>query len=230
MWMTLGAVAVALLGGLGVGLFVSWRRLVEERKTELGAEQPSAKAIQHDWRWFREPLAAGLATVSAMASAVLAVALVLSSIEEEAPAVAAPAASAEAHHPTTTMPAPAADTGSNLGLSCQAVCAVITGTEITDGGELLVSWESINFQPSLSNFHVHFFFNIYEPEQVGSNSESFGVPQGNWQLTDTSPFDTTGTNLSVTGAPDDATQLCLVVADSGHGVVSPERADCIELS
>jgi hypothetical protein len=123
--------------------------------------------------------------------------------------------------PTTTEPP----------FECDGLCAHIEEDqiEVQDNGELLIYWTAFNYEPSISNFHAHFFYDIYEPEQVGSNAAEYGVSQGSWQLTDQIPFDTTGTNVSVANAPADATQICVVAADSGHGVVNPENVECFDL-
>lgn len=116
---------------------------------------------------------------------------------------------------------------------CAGLCTHVPeeGVVVQDNGELLIYWEPFNFtgDPDIGNFHAHFFYDIYEPEQVGSNAAALGVEQGNWQLTDNIPFDTTGTNVSVANAPAGATQICVVAADSGHGVINPENAECFPL-
>jgi actin-like ATPase involved in cell morphogenesis len=113
---------------------------------------------------------------------------------------------------------------------CAGLCAHIdTDPVVQDNGELLIYWTAFNYEPDIGNFHAHFFYDIYEPEQVGSNAASFGATIGSWQLTDEIPFDTTGTNVSVADAPAGATQICVVAADSGHGVVNPENAECFDL-
>ncbi|MEL7206652.1 MAG: hypothetical protein AAGK32_00205 [Actinomycetota bacterium] len=128
--------------------------------------------------------------------------------------------------PTTTTTAPTTTTTE----PCAGLCTRFIDPVVQDDGELLITWEAINFDPDVGNFHAHFFFDIYEPEQVGSNWRQNGAAsQGNWQLTDEVPFNTAGTNVDITNAPAGATQLCVVAADSGHGVVNPDNVDCIDL-
>ncbi|MCP4222819.1 MAG: Hsp70 family protein [Actinomycetia bacterium] len=130
------------------------------------------------------------------------------------------AKSTTTYETTTTTEAP---------FVCAGLCAHVEDVQVLDNGELLIDWTAFNYEPSNSNFHAHFFYNTYEPEQVGTNANEFGVEQGSWQLTDQIPFDTTGTKASVANAPAGATQICVVAADSGHGVVNPENFECFDL-
>ncbi|MEM9891201.1 MAG: Hsp70 family protein [Actinomycetota bacterium] len=127
--------------------------------------------------------------------------------------------------PTTTTTEPTTTTTE----PCSGLCTRILETEVLDNGELLIEWEPLNFEPSVTNFHAHFFYDIYDAEQVGTNAAQFGVSQGNWHLTDETPLDTTGTNVAVANAPAAATQICVVAADSGHGVANPENFTCVDL-
>ncbi len=127
--------------------------------------------------------------------------------------------------PTTTTTEPTTTTTE----PCSGLCTRILEAEVQGNGELLIEWEPMGFEPSVTNFHAHFFYDIYDAEQVGTNAAQFGVSQGNWHLTDQTPLDTTGTNVAVANAPAEATQICVVAADSGHGVSNPENATCVDL-
>ena len=122
-------------------------------------------------------------------------------------------------------------TGADLAArtSCNGLCVDIVRAEVTDDGEMLVHWEAVNFEPSTTNIHAHFFYDIYRPEQVGTNNDQYSVQRGDWQLTDDSPLHTRGSSVAVAGAPAGARKLCVVAADSGHGVINPENADCVDL-
>jgi len=70
--------------------------------------------------------------------------------------------------------------------------------------------------------HTHFFLDTTTSANAGTN----GSPPGDWYLTYES-----GSVLTDYG-PDDrgaATQMCSVVADSGHGVVDPASGNCVPL-
>ena len=93
----------------------------------------------------------------------------------------------------------------------------------------MIDWTAHNFTPDVGNFHVHFFYDIYAPEQVGSNAALYGVSTGDWALTDDQPFSTAGTAVAMAGRPAEAQRICVVPADSGHGVTSPENAECVDI-
>ncbi|MGF1597321.1 MAG: Hsp70 family protein [Acidimicrobiales bacterium] len=113
--------------------------------------------------------------------------------------------------------------------TCNGLCAHIDRWEEEDDGELLIYWEPFNYEPDVGNFHAHFYFDIYEAEQVGTNAAKYGVETGAWQLTDEIPFSTRGSGVAIANAPAGATQLCVVAADSGHGVINPENHECFDL-
>lgn len=113
--------------------------------------------------------------------------------------------------------------------TCAGLCAKITNL-IEDDGEFIVQWETFNYEPSTSNFHAHFFFDVYDPKSVGTNfAQNGAASRGSWQLTDDQPFFTKGSSVALSKAPAGARQLCVVAADSGHGVVNPENFDCTDL-
>lgn len=108
-------------------------------------------------------------------------------------------------------------------------CTHIDNVEIVDG-EMVIAWTAFGFEPSVNNFHAHFFYNIYEPNQVGTNAAQLGAAsQGAWQLTDLNPFTTAGSSVALASAPAGTTQICVVAADSGHGVTNPENAECVDI-
>lgn len=112
---------------------------------------------------------------------------------------------------------------------CEGLCTHIEDVTVEDDGELLIEWTAFNFAPDTNDTHAHFFYDIYEPEQVGLNNATYGVEQGDWVLTDQSPFTTRSTQVSVANAPEGTTAICVVAADSGHGVINPENAECFDL-
>ncbi len=147
------------------------------------------------------------------------------------PSTAAPTTTTTEAPTTTTTEAPTTTT-TEAPFTCAGLCTHINGVEVQPDGEFLVDWEPFNFgaEPSLTNFHAHFFFDIYRSTQVGSNYRGFGeTAQGSWQLTAETPFSTAGTNVDLTNAPAGAERLCVTPADSGHGVINPENVECIDL-
>lgn len=129
---------------------------------------------------------------------------------------------------TTVVAVTTTTTTTEAPFVCEGLCAHIEGFTV-DGDELVIDWTAHNFTPDVSNFHVHFFYNVYAPEQAGTNASFYGTTPGSWQLTDQQPFSTAGSAVSVAGAPGDATAVCVVVTDSGHGVVNPENFECLDI-
>lgn len=94
-----------------------------------------------------------------------------------------------------------------------------------DGSTFVIPYETTNFEPRISSdssqYHIHFHWNIYEPESVGSASS----PRGDWQL-----WDVNGSGEMVFDAwgpgdvPAGATEICAVVATSTHAVDEPDWA------
>ncbi|MEM8925522.1 MAG: Hsp70 family protein [Actinomycetota bacterium] len=119
--------------------------------------------------------------------------------------------------------------------TCAGFCTHVTDAVVQDNGQLLIYWEPFNFgaEPSLDNFHAHFFYDVYRPAQVGSNNVAMGeANRGSWQLTADSPFDTgdaSQSNVNINSAPAGTERICVVAADSGHGVLNPENAECIDI-
>ena len=128
---------------------------------------------------------------------------------------------------TTTEP-----TTTTTVFSCDGRCAHLTEEDVIveDDGELLIDWEAVGYTAQLPADHAHFYYDIYDPEQIGLNAASeFGVAQGSWQLTDQMPFSTRGSDVAVENAPADATAICVVAADANHNVINPENFECVPL-
>jgi molecular chaperone DnaK len=142
----------------------------------------------------------------------------------EAPTTVAPTTVA----PTTTATPTTTTTTTEAPFVCAGLCAHIDEI-IVEGNELVVEWTAFNYVPDTNNHHAHFYYNIYEAEQVGTNNASYGVARGSWVLTQDQPFRTAGTGVSIASAPAGTTQLCVVAADSAHGVVTPDSAKCVDI-
>ncbi len=97
-----------------------------------------------------------------------------------------------------------------------------------DGGELAIEWTPDGFEPDVANEHAHFFWDVYEPDQVGSNAADFDAEQAPWELTDQIPF-VPGGELQLANLPDDAEAVCVTVADGNHGVLDPANYHCVPL-
>ena len=87
------------------------------------------------------------------------------------------------------------------------------------GDRYAVDFQTFGFAPQLPGQHVHFFFNTVPTDQAG-------VPgQGPWKLYGgSSPF----TAYAVGERPQDATQMCVLVANEDHSV-QPNTGNCVDL-
>jgi len=95
---------------------------------------------------------------------------------------------------------------------------------VEEGGRYVAHYTITGYEPADAEgaLHTHFFLDTTAPENAGSN----GNPPGSWNLTYGSG------SFATEYGPDnrgDATQLCAVVADHGHGVVDPNYVSCYEL-
>jgi hypothetical protein len=82
--------------------------------------------------------------------------------------------------------------------------------------------------PDTSATHVHFYWNVFEANQVGTNAASFGAIQGNWELTDKQPFVPTG-ELLIENRPTEATGVCVTPTNGSHEVINPGNYHCVPL-
>lgn len=94
-----------------------------------------------------------------------------------------------------------------------------------DNGRYIVDFETVAFVPTLPGQHVHFFWNTVPPEQAGLPGS------GPWQLypasngaSGASPF----TMYGVQDRPNDATQICVLVANPNHSVLQG-TGNCVDL-
>jgi actin-like ATPase involved in cell morphogenesis len=125
--------------------------------------------------------------------------------------------------PTTTA-VPVSTAAAVVGRSVR-----LDDVEIADG-RYVVRYSPAGFEPHIddddaSQFHVHFFWDVFTPEQAGTNAAAFGAEVGAWQLWDAEVFD----GFAVADRPADATKICAVVGTHDHQVEDPSTFDCIEL-
>ena len=94
-----------------------------------------------------------------------------------------------------------------------------------DGDLLTINWEA-TFEPvsTAGQFHAHFFWDIYEPQQAGNNAADFGFSPGSWDAVATQPY---VKDLSL--APEGATKFCATVGTPGHGVDNPDLFQCVAI-
>jgi molecular chaperone DnaK len=94
----------------------------------------------------------------------------------------------------------------------------LTGISVVDG-VYEVTYDTVNFEPLIADYHVHFHWNTFAPESVGTASD----PIGEWIVWD---LDDQGRKVFDQFRPDaipaGATQICAVVADANHAVDAPE--------
>ncbi len=100
---------------------------------------------------------------------------------------------------------------------------------MVQGGSYAVTYETFNYEPVISSasgsMHIHFFWNIYDPITVGVNGIGDSTGGGSWVLYDVpSPF----TQLTVGARPQNATQICALVAHNDHSIIL-ESGNCIDL-
>jgi serine/threonine protein kinase len=111
--------------------------------------------------------------------------------------------------PMPTGGAPAAD----------ALFAEIKNITIDDQNRYVVEYDTINFDEQLPGTHLHFFFDTTPPEQTGMSGGGsrlmFGGP---------TPF----TGYNVTDRPQEATKMCVLMANPDHSVI-PESGNCFPL-
>jgi hypothetical protein len=78
-----------------------------------------------------------------------------------------------------------------------------------DQGRYIVEYETFEYTEELPGMHVHFFFNTVSQEEAGYPGK------GSWWVWGgPRPFD----RYRVSDRPDDATQLCILVANPDHSV------------
>lgn len=109
---------------------------------------------------------------------------------------------------------------------------VVLNAITNNNGIYEIGYDTLNFEPFIGggSFHIHFHWDIYAPESVGSASN----PQGSWSVWDLrfdgqKIFD----GFSAASAPSGASGICAVVATAGHAVDAIEYAadtvSCIDL-
>ena len=87
----------------------------------------------------------------------------------------------------------------------------------------VVDWAS-NFAPSNGANHAHFFWDIYEPSQAGSNAAN----RSPWELTSSQPFTASG-ELSSANRPAGANGICVTPANSSHAVIDANNYHCVQV-
>ncbi len=125
--------------------------------------------------------------------------------------------------PTTTTTIPGILEGSCSGPQCAAIDSIA----IVDG-ELEIEWTALGFVPDTGATHVHFYWNVFETNQVGTNAASFGAVQGDWELTDKQPF-VPARELLIENRPTDTTGVCVTPTNGSHQVIDPGNYHCVPL-
>jgi hypothetical protein len=96
----------------------------------------------------------------------------------------------------------------------------LTGIALDDGGSYVVDFFPHEFEPAYpGGTHLHFYFNIFEAEDVGIGGEANRIAYGG-----ASPF----AGYAAVDRPEGATELCATAAFPDHSVV-PNSGDCIHL-
>jgi len=100
-----------------------------------------------------------------------------------------------------------------------ALAVQITGITLDAENRYVVDYQTQGYSEQLPGTHIHFFFNTFSAEQVGStgggNRLMYGGP---------APF----TGYTAAARPEGATQLCALVANPDHTVI-PDSGNCFDL-
>ena len=100
-----------------------------------------------------------------------------------------------------------------------ALAIQITGITLDAQNQYVVEYQTQGYSEQLPGTHIHFFFNTFTADQVGStgggNRRMYGGP---------TPF----TGYGAADRPQDATQLCALVANPDHTVI-PDSGNCVDL-
>jgi actin-like ATPase involved in cell morphogenesis len=132
--------------------------------------------------------------------------------------------------------------GTNPGLTCESAsgrCAFLTGVEL-DGDTYVATYTVKGFQPIIyepgvkgkpDDHHVHFFFDTVGADHAGANGTQ---PVGPWTVWDRASghgelrFDAFTLQNQDEQGGQNATQLCILVADSDHNVET-DSGNCLPL-
>ncbi len=135
-----------------------------------------------------------------------------------APATTEPATTTP---PTTTLPE------RYDGVTCPGAgaCIAMSAIDIVDG-EYMFTWDRAwnpDFLdgPADLSYHAHFFWDIYDPSQVGTAS----VDQAPWELTFDTVFVPTE-EMRLANRPPEANGICVTPADDNHAVIDPAYFHC----
>lgn len=107
-------------------------------------------------------------------------------------------------------------------------CQIDFASVAKSGDEIEVTWD-MNFDPDLSNNHIHIYWDNFSADQVSNDAADRDVEQGEWVPTDDSPSYVTAGAVS-TAVRGDSTTLCLVAADRDHNVIDSSTQVCRDVS
>ncbi len=99
-----------------------------------------------------------------------------------------------------------------------SLAVAISGITLNDQGQYVVAFSTSGFTPALPGTHLHFFFDIFASEQLSGTSSNRLMYAG------ASPF----TGFTQLARPQNATQLCALVANPDHTVI-PGSGNCSSL-
>jgi serine/threonine-protein kinase len=99
-----------------------------------------------------------------------------------------------------------------------------------EGDRYVVLYTAYDFTPRIdeqdpTKYHVHFFWDVYRPEQAGRNAPDHGAAIGQWELWDQRVFD----GFTEAERPPGAMRICAVVGTHDHRVDDPGRHSCADL-
>jgi hypothetical protein len=103
--------------------------------------------------------------------------------------------------------------------SSQALSVQITQITTDAQGRYVIEFTPTGFTPALPGTHIHFFFDIFSADQVGSTGGGNRLMYGG-----VSPF----TGFSRADRPASAAQLCALVANPDHSIIL-DSGNCFDL-
>ncbi len=132
------------------------------------------------------------------------------------PTATNPPSTATSPPPTATSPPPTATSPPPTEVT--QLSAQITSISI-EGDVYMVSYETFGYTETLPGQHLHFFFNTVSQDQAGSPGSGPWILYGGPR-----PF----REYSVADRPGNATQMCVLVANSDHSVIV-NSGNCVNL-
>ncbi|MGD9703467.1 MAG: toll/interleukin-1 receptor domain-containing protein [Acidimicrobiia bacterium] len=203
-----------------------------------GGRTPSA--------WLRPPRAYLLVGAAAAVVAAVLIGVIAAGDDDDDSAggtttSAQPSGSTSAADVTTSSAASSPGTATSPSTPCDPAagqrCITIDEAHF-EADALVIEWTAVGFDPSVDEFHAHFFLSDIAAAQAGNNAADFGFEKGYWELTDARPYRTTTLLTAASGGPwlvdfdglGFVPGLCVTVGTAPfHNVLDPNQFTCVPL-